>query len=300
MAFVQIPLSNTLRMVRTDNQSSNLPNFSNRLLWQEDYVDYYDRPYAQKIKDSDTFLIQFATDYTTITAKIYDNTDTLVSDKTSSITTNVTSTTFTIYDLEFTFAVTGYYYLVIDFDSSTEIYKSEVFQIYSTEDENLLKIEYNTSDNDGITYNNSQTFVIRLEGRMVEYDPGQNKETYTNYDESLVNLNSYPIRKFKLEYGPVPRYMVEKLNLALAHEVFKVNDVEYQADGGPDTDILSDGVWVHNLYKGGVTLQEVDYENYVLATDDSAPDTFKILIDSGTSVLLFRESGTDYNAIYKD
>ena len=43
-----------------------------------------------------------------------------------------------------------------------------------------------------------------------------------------------------------------------------------------------------------------DYENYILATDDEEPDTFKILIDSGTSVLLLRDGGVDYDAIYKD
>ena len=303
MSFIQIPLSNTLRMVRTDDQSSNLANFDNRLLHQENYFGYYDIPYAQKISSSDPILIQFATDYPieNITAEIYDINDDLISDKTTNITEIVTSTSFSIFDLSFNFAVEGFYYLKLTFDDTEDvIYQSEIFQIDGFNEDRFVKIEYNTSENDGITYNNNQTFIIRIEGRIVEYNPGQKKETYTNYNESLVNLNSYPKRSFKLEYGAVPRYIVEKLNLALAHEVFKVNDVEYQSDGEPDTEIVKDRDFVTNMYKGTVNLQQVDYEEYELATDDVAPDTFRILIDESASLLVVKNEGIEYNVKYKD
>jgi hypothetical protein len=303
MSFgVQIPKSNTLRMVRTDNQGSNLQNFDNRLLNQMDFEDYNDVFYAQKIAGTDTILIQFATDYLlgTITAKIYDLEDNEVSDKTASITSKLVSTSFTIYDLSFTFATEGYYYLVIDFDGSTEVYTSEVFQIDGFTTEHMLKIEYNISDNDGIVYNDNQTFIIRIEGRLAEYKPGQQKETYKNYNESLVNLNSFPIREFSLEYGFVPMYMVEKLNLALAHEVFKINDVEYQSEGAPDSELLSDGNDITNMYKGKVKLQQVTYEDYTTATDDVEPETNYILIDEFDNRLILRDQSVDNFVRYKD
>lgn len=302
MSFgVQIPKSNTLRMVRTDNQSSNLQNFDNRLLNQMVFEDYNDRFYAQKISSSDPILIQFATDYTTISAKIYDLNDDLIEDISSDISLipDGTYADFNIYDLLFNFAIEGYYYLVLDFDSGTEIYQSEVFQIDGFEAGRMLKIEYNTSDNDGIVYNNNQTFILRIEGRMVEYEPGQNKETYTNYNESMVNLNSFATREFELEFGFVPMYIVEKLNLALAHEVFKVNDVEYQSEGAPDSELLSDGVDVTNMYKGKVKLKEVTYENYTDITDEKEEETNYIIKDEYNNYILVKDEGENKNIKYK-
>lgn len=301
MAFIQIPKSNTLRMVRTDNQGSNLQNFDNRLLQQEDYVDYNDRPYFQKISGSDVILIQFATDVVlgNITAEIYDLEDVLISDETSNISLILASTSFSFYNLSFTVAVEGFYYLKITFDTP-DTYQSEYFQIDGFETAKMVKIEYNTSENDGIIYDNSETFIVRLEGRLVEYTPGQEKEVYENHNQSLVNLNSFPIRTFTLEYGPIPRYMVEKLNLALSHQVFKVNDVEYQSKDGPDTSLLKDGVVITNLYADSVILQQVDYEDYTSASDDVEPTTNHILIDEFTGKLIIKDSGTEYFTRYKD
>ena len=183
---------------------------------------------------------------------------------------------------------------------STIIYQSETFQIDGYEDDNILKIEYNTGENDGIVYNNDQTFVIRLEGRLVEFTPGQDKTSYTNYNESPVTLNSYPTRSFKLTYGAVPRYIAEKLNLALSHEVFKLNDVEYQSKEGNEADLLKDSVTVTNMYEGIVMVQQADYENYTEASDDVAPTTNHILIDEFEGKLIIKDSGIEYFTRYKD
>jgi hypothetical protein len=299
MAFIQIPLSNTLRMVRTDNQGTNLQNFSNRLLWQEDYVDYNDRPYTQKISSADNILVQFATDVALnlIKTEIYDLNDQLVSDKSGNISLVLESTSFNVYDLLFTFAVKGNYYLKMTFNSA-ETYESEIFQIDGFETEKMIKVEYNTGENDGIVYNNNQTFVIRFEARLVECTPDQDKEVYTNFNESLVNLNSYPTRKYKMEYGPVPRFIVEKLNLALSHEVFKINDVEYQSKDAPGSDLIKDNVTVTNLYEGTVNLQEVNYENYTEASDDIQPTIKPIIVDQVDTVLFIVDQGTTYYTKY--
>jgi hypothetical protein len=298
--FAQIPLSNTLRMVRTDNQSGTLQNFDNRLLHQEDYIDYNDRPYAQKISSSDDILIQYATNYSPVTAKIYDLEDNEVIDVTNDITLILESTTFNVYNLLFNIAAQGYYYLKIDFDSSTEVYESEIFQIDGFTEENMLKIEYNTSETDGIIYDNNETFVIRVEGRLAEYEPGQNKEMYTSFNETLVNLKSYPTREFTMEWNGIPRYMVEKLNLAFSHELVKINDVEYQSKDAPDSELLKDGVIITNLYMGKVRLQQVDYENYIRATDDIEDETFHILIDGSGNKLILKQDSTDYFTRYKN
>jgi hypothetical protein len=289
-------------MVRTDNQGSNLQNFDNRLLQQEDYVDYNDRVYFQKISGSDTILIQFATDVALgdITAGIYDLEDVLISNETSNISLILTSTSFSVYNLSITIAAEGFYYLKINFDSP-DTYQSEYFQIDGFETDKMVKMEYSESENDGIIYDNSETFIVRLESRLAEYKPGQEKVVYTNFNEALSNLNSFPIRTFTLEYGPLPRYMVEKLNLALSHQIFKANDVEYQSQEGPEADLLKDSVVITNMYHGTVNLQQVDYEDYTAAADDVAPTTNHILVkDEDIGKLIIKNLGTEYFTRYKD
>lgn len=297
--IVQIPLSNTLRLVRTDNRSGQLQNFDNTLLQDEVHEDYNDRPYYQKINGTDTILIQFATDATTIKAEIFDLSDELVSDISGSISTVQTSTSFTVYDLSFSVAAEGFYYLKMTFDT-TETHQSENFQIDGFETRRMIKIEYNTDENDGIIYNDNQTFVVNIEGRIVEYEPGQDKEVYENFNKSLVNLNSYPTRTMTFEYGFIPRYMVEKLNLALAHEVFKANDVEHQSIEGLESDFMRAAVVVTNMYKGDVKLRQVIYEDYESVSDDVAPTTNHILIDESGGKSIMLEGGINYFNRYKD
>jgi len=300
MSFVQIPLSNTLRMVRTDNRSGLLQNFDNTLLQDEDFVDYNDRVYFQKIYSADDILIQYSTDQTPVTAKIYDLEGTEISDVSGDITLILTSTSFNVYNLSFNIAVEGFYYLKMDFGSGTEVYQSEYFQIDGYETDNIVKIEYNTGENDGIIYDNSETFIIRLEGRLAEYKAGQDKEVYENYNASLVALNSFATRTFVLEYGPLPRYMIEKLNLALTHQVFKVNDVEYQTKEGPDANLLKDSIDITNMYEGKTNLQQVNYEDYTEASDDEPIETYHILIDEFSSKSIMVDGGANYYNRYKD
>ena len=94
--------------------------------------------------------------------------------------------------------------------------------------------------------------------------------------------------------------MVEKLNLASSHEVFKINDVEYQSDGEPSAELLQDDVVITNLYKGKLDVQQVTYENYTTVSNDVAAETNYILYDSGgVNKLIITDSGTDYNWIHK-
>lgn len=275
--MIQIPLSNTLRMVRTDDQS-DIQNFDNRLLHQEDHVLSRDIPYLQKIKSSDRILIQFATDETTPTAEVFDYQGNLISNKSNDILLILESTTFTVYNLDFTLANQGIYYLRLTF--TNEVWTSNYFQIDGFDEQRLVKIEYNTSETDGILYDNNESFVIRMEGRLAEYQPGQNKEMFTSFDETLINLKSYPIRNAVFEFGPIPRYLLEKLNLALAHEIFKINDVEFQTEDDIESELLRNAVNITNMYGGSVVLQQVNYEKYLEATEDEPEEDYYRVYDT--------------------
>jgi len=298
--MIQFPRSNSLRVIRKDNADAQLQNFDNRLLHEEVYGDYNDFPYSQPFIASDNILVQFASDQGTPTAILLDETGIQVGDKTSDITQVLTGATFNIYNLQFNVAVAGFYQLVCTF-ANGEIWKSEYFEIGDFgNDKDYVKIEYNTSTNDGILYNNSESFVIRLKGRLVEYVPGQEKTTYNSFSQAMEALQSYPIRKANLELGLMPRYMLEKLNLALGHLVFKVNDVAYQSEGEPDSTLVREGIDVTSYYTAEVELQQTDYESYLVATENTEPAIYPIKIDYSGNYLIFRENGSNFYAKYRD
>jgi len=285
--MIQIPLSNTLRMVKVATPQT----FDNTLLQNMDFQFYHDRIYLQKISSSDTILIQFATDYSTITAKLYDLAGNEMADKSANITQVLSSTTFDVYNLEFTVGLSGNYYLVMDFGGGAEQYRSENFQIDGFDENKTVKIEYNTSETDGIIYDNNESFVIRLEGRLAEYQPGQRKEVYTSFEESMKNLKGYPIRFVVLEFGHIPWYMVEKLNLALNHGVFKINGVEYQTDEDMETELIRNDIDITNMYGGSVQLRQVEYEEYTQAAEDEPQETFIRLYDTNNNIRTCNDSG---------
>lgn len=298
--MIQIPLSNSLRMVRTDNADSQIQNFDNRLLYQEVYSDYTDFPYAQPFIDTDDILVQFASDEGTPTAILLNEAGEQVGDKTSDVTQVFTGADFNIYNLKFNVAVYGFYQLVLTWTTG-KVFKSDFFEIGNFDnDKDYLKIEYNTSTNDGILYNNDESFVIRLKGRLIEYVPGQEKTTYANFAQSLDTLQSYPVRGAKVEFGLMPRYMLEKLNLAIAHNVFKINDVAYVSKDAPDGTLVRDGIDVTSYYTAEVEVQETTYENYLAATADVEPSIYPLKINYSDKYLLFRENSTNFYAKYKD
>ena len=86
----------------------------------------------------------------------------------------------------------------------------------------------------------------------------------------------------------------------MSHEVFKVNDVEYQAEGGIDSEIVKDGNYVTNIYKGATKLQEVVYEDYSSIAEEAPTDTYHILIDEFDGKLIITDGGIDYYTKYRD
>jgi hypothetical protein len=276
-------------------KESSPQNFDNTLFPDEDFLKYTrTRDYYQKVKAADDILIQFATDATSLSAEVYDEDDVLATDVTSNITEVVASTNFSIYNLEFNIGGAGVYYLKLTIDGI--VYRSELFQI-ATSFVNTIEIEYNTSENDGVVYSNDETFVINVEGRFAEYKAGSEKETYSSFNQRLVNLKSYPLRMILFEFGGLPRYMVEKLNIALQHEVVKINGVQYQSEEGIENELIRDEFYISERYKGQVQMRQVVYENYETAIEEEPVDTFRIEQNVNRDLLIIDDIGS--NIIWK-
>jgi hypothetical protein len=288
--LIQIPRANTLRFVN----ESGVQTFDNTLLADESFPLYANvgADYLQKVKSTDTILTQFSTDATVISAIVRYSDGSLYSDQTANINAVLTSTTFSVYNLEMSLGAAGIFYLELDFDGT--IYRSELFRIDGFG--KTIQVTYSGAENDGIVYNNNEQFVINIEGRIAEYQPGMEKTTYTSFNQSAVLLKGWPIRFAILEIGGVPRYMLEKLNIALAHDIVLVDGVRYVAEGDLEAEMIRDEFMVTARYKGRIQLRQVDYENYLDAAEDEPEDTFRILIDVDDNKLTY--NGTN-NLIWK-
>ena len=116
----------------------------------------------------------------------------------------------------------------------TETYKSEVIQILSEEDDNLLQIEWYNSDSAfELDYSTDISFMIRIRGLLKDYEPLGEIKTYDNQGEK-VKLKEVVVRGLKLQTEVIARYMVELLAIAMAHNKFYVNEVEYITESKPD------------------------------------------------------------------
>jgi hypothetical protein len=288
--LIQIPRSNSLRFI---NESA-VQNFDNTLLPDEDFPLYASAgaDYLQKVKNSDVILTQFATDAAAIGAIVRYEDGSLYSDQTGSIASVLDSASFSVYNLEITLGAAGIFYIELDFDGT--IYRSELFRVDGFQ--KTVQVQYSGSENDGIVYNNSEQFTFNIEGRVAEYQPGMEKTTYTSFNQSATLLKGWPLRFAVLELGGVPRYMIEKLNIALAHDVFKVNGVQYVAEGDVKAEMIRDTFTVTAKYKASIQLREVNYENYLDAAEDAPADTFFILVDVDDNKLSY--DGTS-NLIWK-
>lgn len=288
--MIEIPRSNTLRMVL----QSGLQNFDNTLYANESYIN--DRNlgiYYQKIMLTDTIIIQFMTDIAlaNISAYVRNENGSLYQTKTGDIRTVLTGNTFNVYELSYT-PNAGTYYLELDFDGTT--YVSEPYRAANWT--NLIKIAYTVSENDGIIYDTNQEFTINIEGRLTEYIPGQERTAYISFNNQLRNLKAWPIRNVLLEFGSMPRYMIEKILLAFCHETVKVNDIAYQTEEDIDAELIRDTIIVTNRYKGGIQLRQVVYEDYSDFVEQEAVDTFRVEIDVNENLLTIDDSGN--NLIY--
>lgn len=290
-AIVQIPKSTALRFV----QQASPQTFDNTLLESENFLNYVRMrdAYKQKFAKTDEIWIQFATDATAITIELFDSEGTLIDDKSADIVTVIASTSFTVYNLRFTISETGTYYVKMQFD--TEIFISEPFQIGTFA--NTILIKYKGSEHDGVIYTDDTYFNLRLEARFAEMQAGSERVTYNSFNQKMVNLKSYPLRSFLFEFGAIPRYILEKLNIALTHETITINGVEYQQADSIEASMLRSDYLVTEMYHGSVVMRQVDYENYETVAEDEPEDTFFIELNTTGDLLLWNETE---KIIYKD
>jgi len=227
---ITISKANPIRWVHNDGLAAH---FDNTLTDDETFQGIYRKPFSQKFLNADTVPVQL---------KLYGNTsgnEVIMKKYAGGVETTISATattayaSFTIYEYLITIATGDNFYLkaYTDIDSWT----SETICGVATLDRHL-KLEW--FNYDPLTYNENFEFdyqtaqakavvnFIYLEANLFEYTAGGEKTIIDNQNEKITLKRSI-FRRLKLESSPVPRWLAEKLAVAMSHDVFVVNDIAY-------------------------------------------------------------------------
>jgi|WetSurMetagenome_2_1015567.scaffolds.fasta_scaffold67836_3 hypothetical protein len=263
MSIFSIPASNTLRFVRTDNYLDDAQTMYNRLLMDEVWQTPETKvEYLQKFNYGDAVNIQLTTDYNNFNAKLYDSDDeevAIIIDQTI-LHTYTDGSGNIVYRLHFnTGYLSGLHYVVInawDSDKPTIQFTSEKIDIGDFE--YLPYIQWQNSDRDGIYWDGTTIFGFRLE-LYYDYLPISENSIYEGFNFQPETLFSVPKRSISISVNPVPRYIVEKLELAIRHFNFWINGVLFSSNGNSLEVTKAE---YSNLYEATTTLVETEYEDY--------------------------------------
>lgn len=212
---------NSLSFVRVN---SLLSNFDNTVY--QDLTDLSKIPYCQKVQKDDVLTIQVKTDFTSVSAQLYD-----VINNTFSSLTPVEETTyseFSFWEIPITFSTNGFYkvFIVGALTGYTPVtLESEMIEVRDSWDG--VKIQaYNSSNLPYIDYTNGITHVFRVLGYVRFSDIGGKEEFYNNFGvEQRIYSENELIDELFVE--DIPYYLGQQLVFCGKLDVFKVNDLEY-------------------------------------------------------------------------
>lgn len=306
---VRLPKVNDLRFVRIDTRSGKKQNKDEYLLSELIYpVFSYEFDKKQKYNIGDSILNQIITKYTINKVELYTSNDVLVSDLTSDLVQARTPVTTDDYgtvnywnhEIDTT-PLFGDYYILLTINS-TQLYKSEIFRSQGLTDANGVLIQYyndtESKSGDGVHYNGSMIFKFWIDGRIYTPEFNEERTIYNSFNFIPEVLKGVAQRYDILEYGTIPWFISEKLNLAIQHDNFKINGIDYIGKGNiRDTNIKSDPLGTL-FHKGQLIAQPKNYEQYVsiIATEPEVQNN--IIWGDSEDILIWGDS-TD-RIIYKD
>lgn len=105
-----------------------------------------------------------------------------------------------------------------------------------TEHENTVLIEYtNSSNKDGVIFENQLLFSMRIDARITTMDPGSRDTLYEDQILKETMIRSYPFRVFKfvISYaGGVPDYIIDKLNRIFGCDLVTIDGKQFVKNEG--------------------------------------------------------------------
>lgn len=272
---VRIAKGNALRFVRTDNQSGTEQTLDNRLLTDMVIPNTSDDwNFFQKFDNTgagDQINTQIATIHTIDSFKTYNfltdaEVESIALPSPSYTIVDATYGTVNFYDFNIDCSGYGGYYYVIATINTTQLYRCEPFYVFdfTNSDGVLIKCynETNSDYNDGIDYTASPINLMRLDARFVPAPPGQIKTVFTSFLGKKVNLKGQPLRFMSLQLGGVPWWIIEKLNIAIQHDTFTINNESFTTDEDLESTNIKQGEIATYIYTGSIQFQQDNFEDY--------------------------------------
>ncbi len=258
-----ISLANSLRFAKVETPVDG-STWDNTLVCQEENPDGQHYGYAQRLLPTDVIKIWFKSAYTTHVAKIYDHLNTEISIPTVVLETGPYSL-YTFYSITIdpvAFDYTKAYYILItatDPSLDTVIWKSEPIMTAASWP-NHVTIRYTNFDIAfELDYANDTSIehLLRVPGRLYSFKPEGEIDVYSNQG-FLTKIREVVQRVQVLELEPIPRWLAEKINIALAHDQIWVNGEEFVKKSQPQitrfskTNLLTMTVDLNQTYVVGL------------------------------------------------
>ena len=242
-----ISIASSIRFRKVDGL---LPSFDNTLLWDQGTPGEFSHLYAHKV---------LATDKITIQAKVLEgqSMEMQYSENCWGAWQAMTGETKVING-----AVYDYYEIEIDFSAFTsldsvqfraviltgetvsETWESEPCEI-STDD--LLQIEfYNIESAFYVDYSTEIVHLLRVEGIIKDYKPGGESSVFDNQNE-VTKIKDEVKRFLTFKTDPIPAYLAEMLRVAVAHDYFYINEVQYIAESVPEYEVNASNLGVFSV-----------------------------------------------------
>jgi len=304
-----ISKANSIRFIEIDGLDSN-PN--NTLFADESRRGWTQHPFYIKWDGAEKIPIPFQVRKTlTETLTFY---KVLNGNTISTVTADRTETydTFEIVDYSIASVTNECFYVLITSDEENS-WQSEPIEIITRDKE--LKLQWYSDDPTTVfyhDYSNGQVNYMYLDGELQGYRPDGEDTTFDNQNE-IIKVKSWQYRTFKLVTNPIPWYMAEKLQVALKHDNFIINDAQYVSKelieseqvGKSNLYTISAVIIesaVQGLYPGGFdpdTIQNNMIENKL---NESATVTGTFTASDGyniTQILAVRNSGSSADATIK-
>jgi hypothetical protein len=193
---------------------------------------------------------------------------------------------YEVYEAVISLNTNGRYYAVIEctdaeFDAVSA--RSEPFRVTDLLDE-YLEVNYtNENDEYGCYYGNELVHRLWIKSRLFDTFPGGEKTINRETSAKLVKLDEFITKSLQWKMFGLPPYLVTQISIALSHDQFSINGVDYQTEDVPEPEYYP----AHNLANMQVRLEEVEFteRNREGGTIDSS-DSFLTIQNAGNRLLI--------------
>ena len=201
-------------------------------------------PYYQKVYSTDTVTVQVKVATGQTIAMTYSLGDGGAWTAVTGETLMVDGSVYDYYETAIDFSIYSTQYIrfrvaIIEDESVQEAWESEPVEILTATDDQMLKVEFFNYDSIfEVDYSTEIVHMIRVVSELKEYRPGGETSVFDNQNEvTKIKDEVKRILVFKTE--PIPRYLAEMLHVAVAHDKFYINEVEFVAESKPEIETIN-------------------------------------------------------------